>query len=99
MKIENLNYYVMPIIKAAIKAMKQARVREARNQMTKSHMKSVIKRALDYIKAGQKEKALKMLPQVLSAIDTAAKKYVIHKNNAARKKSRIQKAVHVLSTK
>jgi small subunit ribosomal protein S20 len=89
----------MPIIKQAIKRMKQSRVRYARNRHYLSHMKSMIKLILDYAKKGELDKANKILPKVVSAIDTAAKKNIIHKNNAAHKKSRIQKALNVKDVK
>ena len=40
-----------------------------------------------HMKEGKKDEALKLLPKVYKVIDTAAKKNIIHKNNAARKKS------------
>lgn len=83
----------MPIIKQAIKRMKQDRIKQVRNRHYSSHMKSMIKLILGYIKKGETEKANKILPKVISAIDTAAKKNLIHKNNAARKKSQVQKAI------
>lgn len=85
----------MPITKQAIKRMKQSRTRYARNRHYSSHMKSMIKLILDYAKKGELDKANKILPKVVSSIDTAAKKNIIHKHNAAHKKSRIQKALNV----
>ena len=53
----------------------------------------MIKLLLGHVEKGEMEKAKKLLPDVMSAIDTAAKKNLIHENNAAHKKSRVQKAV------
>lgn len=83
----------MPIIKQAIKRVKQAKVRTARNKHYTSRMKSMVKLILGYIQKGEAEQAKKIQPKVMSAIDTCTKKNLIHKNNAARKKSRIQKAL------
>ena len=83
----------MPVIKSAIKRMKQNKVRYERNRHYSSHMKSMMKLILDYVKKGEAEKANKILPKVISAIDTAAKKNLIHKNNAAHKKSRIHRSL------
>jgi small subunit ribosomal protein S20 len=83
----------MPITKSAIKQMKQNRVKYARNRNYSSRMKSMVKLILDYVQKGELDKANKILPKVVSAIDVAAKKNLIHKNNAAHKKSRIQKAL------
>ena len=81
----------MPIIKSAIKRAKQTKVRTARNKHYSSNMKSMIKLVLDYVKKGEADKATKILPKVVSSIDTCAKKNIIHKSNAAHKKSRIQR--------
>jgi small subunit ribosomal protein S20 len=83
----------MPITKQAIKRVKQAKVKHDRNRHYLSRMKSMIKLVLGYIKKGEGENANKILSQVVSSIDTAAKKNIIHKNNASRKKSKIQKAL------
>lgn len=84
----------MPIIKSAIKAMKQNRTHQVRNRHYGSHMKSMIKLILGYVQKGEMEKAKKILPEVIRAIDMAAKKGIIHKNNAANKKSRVQGALN-----
>lgn len=83
----------MPIIRSAKKAARQSIVRHERNKETLSKMKTYIKKVLDTVKAGKKEEAEKFLHMAYSVIDKALKKHVIHKNNAARKKSRLAKAV------
>jgi len=85
----------MPIIKSAIKRMKQNRVRRIGNKHYGSRMKSMIKLLLSHVEKGEMDKAKKLLPEVISAIDTAAKKKIIHENNAAHKKSRVQRALNV----
>ena len=59
-------------------------------------MKSMIKLILGYVQKKEADKATKILSKVVSAIDTCAKKNIIHKNNAAHKKARIQKAMNSL---
>ena len=86
----------MPIIKQAIKRVKQTKVRTARNKQYDHHMKSMIKLIIGYIHKKDFDKANKILPKVISSIDVCLKKNIIHKNNAARKKSRIQKALNSL---
>ncbi len=83
----------MPITKQAIKRMKQDQARTARNRHYNSHMKSMIKLILGYAQKNEADKANKILPKVVSSIDTAAKKKLIHKNNAARKKALVAKAI------
>jgi small subunit ribosomal protein S20 len=59
-------------------------------------MKSLVKQIRELVRAKKKEEALKLLPQVYKAIDKAAKRGVIKKNTAARKKSRLTKAISKL---
>ncbi len=89
----------MPVIKSAIKRAKQNKVRYERNRHYSSHMKSMMKLILDYVKKGETEKATKIMPKVISSIDTAAKKKLIHKHNAAHKKSHIAKAMSSMGDK
>lgn len=79
---EELN---MPNIKSAEKRLRQNVKRRLRNMAVKSAMKTAIKKALS---AKGADAALRA---ALSAIDRAAAKGVIHKNAAARKKSRLVK--------
>ena len=81
----------MPIIKSAIKRAKQNTVREARLKPFRSYMKTMIKKIDEFVKAGKKDEAAKLLPEVYSAIDTACKKNIIHRRNADRKKARVSK--------
>ena len=86
----------MPIIKSAIKRMKQNAVRRARRYPLRSQSKTVFKTVLMLIKDGKKEEAEKMVPHVHSVIDTAVKKHILHANTAARKKSRLAKALNAM---
>lgn len=83
----------MPIIKSAKKRMKQAEIRRQRNYPVRSSMKTHMKKVLVLAKEGKKEEAEKLLPVTYKIIDTAAKKNIIHSNNAARKKSRLARSV------
>lgn len=76
--------------------MRQAIKRKARNYPVRSELKSTVKKGLTLIKDGKKEEAVKFLSIAYSIIDTACKKNIIHPNNAARKKSRLAKALGVL---
>lgn len=84
----------MPITKAAKKALKQNRQRRVFNLRRSRTMRSFIKQIQQLIAENKKEEALKLLPQTFKAIDKAAKKGVIKKNNASRKKSRLSKAIN-----
>lgn len=87
----------MPIIKSAKKRVKQAEKRRQRNFPIRSSMKTHIKKVLLLAKEGKKDEAQKELPVTYKIIDTAAKKNIIHINNAARKKSRLAKAIANIS--
>lgn len=77
----------MPIIKSAKKRVKVARKAAIRNSKTKRNLKTAVKSFASALVATDKKKALKALDKVQSELDKAAKKGVIHKNKAARKKA------------
>ena len=77
----------MPITKSAVKAARQSLVRRDRRTSYKTMMKTQMRKLRDAVKAGKKEEAVKLLPGVYKAIDTAAKKNIIHRRNADRKKA------------
>jgi len=82
----------MPITKSAKKAIRGSLRKKAVNDRRKRVMKEEIKKIEKIVKTDKKE-AVKMLSSVFQAIDKAAKKGVIKKNNAARKKSRLSRLV------
>ncbi len=86
----------MPIIKSAKKALRQNQKRKQENLKVKNKMKDQIKKLKSFIFAEQKKEAQGILSKVYKAIDKAAKKGVIKKNTAARKKSRLNKAMNKL---
>jgi small subunit ribosomal protein S20 len=81
----------MPIIQSAIKRMRQNAVRRERRKPIKSLMKTMIKSANTLAK--EKKFTSKELASAYKAIDMAAKKGILHKKNAARKKSQLSKLV------
>lgn len=83
----------MPITESAIKRAKQNLVRRARLQPYKTQMKTMMRKLSDAVKAGKKDEAVKLLPQVYKSIDTAAKKHLIHSRTASRKKSLVARMV------
>lgn len=82
----------MPITSSAKKAMRQAKIRTERRKPYKSLLKSSLKK-IEILAKSDKDAAKKELSKVYSVIDKAAKKNILHKNNAARKKSRLSKLV------
>ena len=81
----------LPNIKAAEKWAAQSEKRETRNKAAKSSLKTLFKRA---VTAGDAAAAA----PVESAYDRAAAKGIIHPNKAARKKSRLAKAMRRAAT-
>lgn len=79
--------------KSAIKRAKQSEARRLRNRMRKTRMKNVIKDVQEAISSNSTELVMERLRQAVSTIDRTAGKGVIHKNNAARKISRLTRRV------
>ena len=79
----------MPNIKSAKKRVVVNEKKNTQNRMIKSSIKTAIRKFNAALAAGDAEAAEKLLPETVSIIDSAASKGVIHKNNAAHKKSRM----------
>lgn len=88
----------MPIIKSAKKRVKVAKKASVRNSKTKRTLKTAVKAFHASITGGGK-KTSTALSKAQSEVDKAAKKKVIHKNKAARKKSQLAKAAKAASAK
>lgn len=84
----------MPNIKSMIKDVKKSRERHARNVAVKSKIKTFTKKAKTAIQTGEVETIQKAIVEATSVIDKAAEKGIIHKNAAARRKSRLMRAAN-----
>lgn len=82
----------MANIKSQIKRNRQTEKRRVRNLGVRSEMRSSIKSALAAAEAGD-ENADQTFRNASKAIDRAANKGIIHKNQASRRKSRLSKAM------
>jgi small subunit ribosomal protein S20 len=82
--------------KSAEKRMRQSEKRRMKNASTKSSVKTRIKKVLESVEAKDLEKSKEELYITAKAISKAASEGVIHKNNAARKVSRLTKKVNAL---
>ncbi len=85
----------MPNNAAAEKRMRQERKRRLHNRMVKSIVKTEITKARQAIDTGS-ESAEEAVRAAVSELDRAAKKGVIHRNNAARRKSRLMKQLNTM---
>lgn len=81
----------MANIKSQIKRNRQNEKRRLRNRMHLGKARAAVKRARQAMLQGAPD-AREALRQAISALDRAAERGVIHKNNAARRKSRLMKA-------
>lgn len=79
----------MPIIKSAKKRVKTAQKAAVRNSKTKRTLRESIKAFNSAVTGGNKQQIEKTYTEAIKAIDTAAKKNIMHKNKAARKKSQL----------
>lgn len=84
----------MPIKKSAIKRAKQNIVRRDKNRALKKTFRESVKSITKDIRAKKTGETAKTLSQTYAALDKAAKTNAIHKNAAARRKSRIAKKIN-----
>ena len=87
----------MANIKSAKKRVLVNQKKADRNKSIKSAVKTSIKKVEAAVVAKDKEAAVAALQNAISTIDKAATKGVYHKNTAARKVSRLSKAVNTLA--
>lgn len=85
----------MPNNASAEKRMRQEQKRRAHNRMVKSVVKTNVTKARQAITSGVDSEAA--VRAAVSELDKAAKKGVIHRNNAARRKSRLMKQLNTLA--
>ncbi len=78
----------MPNIKSAKKRVKVSATKELRNKMVKTGMKTSIKKYEAALADGNKELAAATYKEAVAKIDKAVAKGIMHKNTAARRKSR-----------
>ncbi len=84
----------MANIKSSKKDIKRNLKRRLRNQSTKAALKTFVKKA----RTASAENVEGAVLQALSALDKAAQRGIIHKNQANRRKSRIAKAANKLKS-
>jgi small subunit ribosomal protein S20 len=82
--------------KSAVKRHKQSLVRNERNRANRTRVKNAAKAVQEQVLAQDKDQALKQLRLATSVLDKAAGKGAIHWKKAARKISRMQRAVNAI---
>jgi len=75
--------------KSAKKRAEKSQAQREKNRALKSRMRTAVKKLRKSADAGDAATAEKLLPEVISLVDATAQKGVIHRNSAARTKSRL----------
>jgi small subunit ribosomal protein S20 len=83
----------LPNIKSAVKRVKVTRVKTLKNTIKKSALKTTIRKCKESI-AKNDASSVEVLKDAIQALDKAAAKNLLHKNTAARRKSRLTKALN-----
>jgi small subunit ribosomal protein S20 len=89
----------VPIIKSAKKRVRVSEKATIRNAKTRRSLREAVKAFQKAVAGGKQTEIAESHKTAVSAIDTAAKKNVIHKNKAARKKSQLSAAAKAAGAK
>lgn len=87
----------MANIKSQIKRNRQNEKRRVRNRTFRGSARTFVAKARETMETGTPETAKEAVVKAISQLDHAAQKGVIHKNNAARRKSRLMKQLSTLT--
>ncbi len=79
----------MPNLKTSIKDLRSTKRKTVFNDRLRNRVKKSVKNIKDDLKNGENNKAVETLKKAYKVIDKAAKKNVISKGKASRKKSRL----------
>ena len=83
----------MPTLKSSRKRLRQNLRARARNRASRSILRTTLKKVRS---APGKEEALSALPEAVSVLDRSVKKGILHRNTAARVKSKLVRQVNAL---
>ena len=86
----------MPNIKSSAKRDQLAKARNAKNKAEKSALKTAVKKFQAAVSEGDKAAAASTYKAAVKAVDKAAGKNLIHKNNAANKKSKMTQKLNAM---
>lgn len=84
----------MPIRRSGIKELRKNRTNKMRNMDIKSDLKKMVKSFLATVNEKKTDEAKAQLKVIYKKIDKAAKRNLLHKNTAARRKSHFSKLVN-----
>ncbi len=80
--------------KSALKRLRSADRRQLRNRVYRGRARTAVRKAKELIDAGHLEEAGEATRAAIVALDKAAQKGIIRKNNAARRKSRLMRRLN-----
>ena len=89
----------MPIKHAALKQIRKDRKRHERNQALRSELKTLTRRLLSLLSAKKSSEAAELIRVVAKKYDHAVSRHIIHRNTAARYKSRLMRRVNQSAAK
>jgi len=84
----------LPNTRSAMKRMRQAERKQQRNQRFRSAARTYIKKTRRLIAEGKLEEAQEVAQKAVSTMDRAASKGILHRNNVARRKSRLMRQLN-----
>ena len=84
----------MPILHASYKSIKVSKKKAERNQSVQTGLKTETRKFIDLLSSKKLDEAKKQLTVLISKLDKASSKGIIHKNTASRKKSRLMKKLN-----
>jgi small subunit ribosomal protein S20 len=87
----------MANIASARKRARQSEKQRQHNASLRSELRTAVKDVTKAVTAGDKSAAAKVYQRAVSTIDTIADKNIIHKNKAARHKSRLNAAIKAMA--
>ncbi len=85
--------------KSAEKRAREAVARRTQNVAHRSKVRSAVRKVIEAIRAGKKQEAAAALKDASPVIDAMARKGIIHRNKAARHKSRLASQVKAMAGK
>lgn len=82
--------------KSALKRIRQSEKRRVHNRIYRNRARTLVKQARASIDSGEVQEAIEATRQAVRDLDKAASRGIIHRNNAARRKSRLMKQLAAL---
>ena len=87
----------MPNIKSAMKRDEKSKLQNLKNKAEKSALKTNLKKFDAAVAEGDREAAVSTYKVAVKSVDRAVSKGLIHKNNAAHKKSKMARTINTLA--